>query len=134
MIYLFLTSITSRGTSGIDVDLRRVDIDQCSQRRTVGGIAPLNIFAGTDKCKQQTTEVSNIPIHSTEIFSSKTHPSRATENERVIKAHEMGFKSEVVLDLLTRIRIDANADDQIESKECQWLRPINHVASLRCGW
>lgn len=48
-----------RGTSGIDVDLRRVDIDQCPQRETIGGTAaPLNIFAGTDKCKQGTTEVS----------------------------------------------------------------------------
>lgn len=52
-----------RGTSGIDIDLRRVDIDQCPQRQVaVGGVAlPLNIFAGTDKCKARTTEViSNI--------------------------------------------------------------------------
>lgn len=51
--------VASRGTSGIDVDLRRVDIDQCPQKMTIGGTAaPLNIFAGTDKCKHQTTEVS----------------------------------------------------------------------------
>lgn len=49
-----------RGTSGIDIDLRRVDIDQCPQRQVaVGGVAlPLNIFAGTDKCKARTTEVN----------------------------------------------------------------------------
>lgn len=48
-----------RGTSGIDIDLRRVDIDQCPQRQVAGGVAlPLNIFAGTDKCKARTTEVN----------------------------------------------------------------------------
>ncbi|KAL9918099.1 uncharacterized protein ACN427_000581 isoform 2-T3 [Glossina fuscipes fuscipes] len=44
-----------KGTSGIDIDLRRVDIDQCPQRNTPGTTQPLNIFAGTDKCKQRTT-------------------------------------------------------------------------------
>ncbi|XP_052839857.1 uncharacterized protein LOC128254681 isoform X1 [Drosophila gunungcola] len=44
-----------KGTSGIDIDLRRVDIDQCPQRHTPGTKRPLNIFAGTDKCKQRTT-------------------------------------------------------------------------------
>ncbi|XP_055837050.1 uncharacterized protein LOC129905573 isoform X3 [Episyrphus balteatus] len=44
-----------KGTSGIDIDLRRVDIDQCPQRNTLGVVQPLNIFAGTDKCKQRTT-------------------------------------------------------------------------------
>ncbi|XP_055917613.1 probable G-protein coupled receptor 158 [Eupeodes corollae] len=44
-----------KGTSGIDIDLRRVDIDQCPQRNTQGVSQPLNIFAGTDKCKQRTT-------------------------------------------------------------------------------
>lgn len=47
-----------RGTSGIDIDLRRVDIDQCPQRNVPGTTQPLNIFAGTDKCKN-TTEVSD---------------------------------------------------------------------------
>lgn len=46
-----------RGTSGIDIDLRRVDIDQCPQMKNSGAQQPLNIFAGTDKCKQRTTEV-----------------------------------------------------------------------------
>lgn len=58
LILLFM----SRGTSGIDVDLRRVDIDQCPPKRIIGITAPLNIFAGTDKCKQQTTEVSKYPV------------------------------------------------------------------------
>ncbi|KAL0279150.1 UNVERIFIED_CONTAM: hypothetical protein PYX00_000764 [Menopon gallinae] len=41
-----------RGTSGIDIDLRRVDIDQCPL--PPGNVA-LNIFAGSDKCKKETT-------------------------------------------------------------------------------
>uniref|UniRef100_A0A1B0EX76 GPR158/179 extracellular domain-containing protein n=2 Tax=Lutzomyia longipalpis TaxID=7200 RepID=A0A1B0EX76_LUTLO len=46
-----------KGTSGIDIDLRRVDIDQCPQRISSSGVSlPLNIFAGTDKCKPRTTE------------------------------------------------------------------------------
>ncbi|KAL7034964.1 hypothetical protein ACKWTF_008200 [Chironomus riparius] len=50
-----------KGTSGIDIDLRRVDIDQCPQKNS-GALEkqPLNIFAGTDKCKQRTTECSPI--------------------------------------------------------------------------
>ena len=44
-----------RGTSGIDIDLRRVDIDQCPQRRNSSDV---NIFAGSDKCKERTTQVS----------------------------------------------------------------------------
>ncbi|EAA11858.3 AGAP006155-PA [Anopheles gambiae str. PEST] len=51
-----------RGTSGIDIDLRRVDIDQCPQKNSPSGAPqPLNIFAGTDKCKQRTTECTPIP-------------------------------------------------------------------------
>ncbi|XP_053686879.1 uncharacterized protein LOC128736421 [Sabethes cyaneus] len=51
-----------KGTSGIDIDLRRVDIDQCPQKNSPAGAQqPLNIFAGTDKCKQRTTECTPIP-------------------------------------------------------------------------
>lgn len=53
--HCLLSFILCRGTSGIDIDLRRVDIDQCPQR--IGVALPLNIFAGTDKCKARTTEV-----------------------------------------------------------------------------
>lgn len=49
--------LRNRGTSGIDIDLRRVDIDQCPQRIVPGVTQPLNLFAGTDKCKHRTTEV-----------------------------------------------------------------------------
>ncbi|EAT33435.1 AAEL014290-PA, partial [Aedes aegypti] len=50
------------GTSGIDIDLRRVDIDQCPQKSSPSGAPqPLNIFAGTDKCKPRTTECVPIP-------------------------------------------------------------------------
>lgn len=44
-----------RGTSGIDIDLRRVDIDQCSLPE---GSTKLNIFASSNKCKNETTQVS----------------------------------------------------------------------------
>ncbi|XP_065077208.1 uncharacterized protein LOC135700600 [Ochlerotatus camptorhynchus] len=51
-----------KGTSGIDIDLRRVDIDQCPQKSSPSGAPqPLNIFAGTDKCKPRTTECAPIP-------------------------------------------------------------------------
>ncbi|KAI5745373.1 hypothetical protein M8J76_010498 [Diaphorina citri] len=41
-----------KGTSGIDIDLRRVDIDQCPQP---AGRGKLNIFANSHKCKTRTT-------------------------------------------------------------------------------
>nr|XP_034832245.1 probable G-protein coupled receptor 158 [Maniola hyperantus] len=47
-----------KGTSGIDIDLRRVDIDQCPLKP---GSMQLNIFAGTDKCKKKTTECVPVP-------------------------------------------------------------------------
>ncbi|XP_063697813.1 uncharacterized protein LOC134828756 [Culicoides brevitarsis] len=50
-----------KGTAGIDIDLRRVDIDQCPQKLPPPGTTiPLNIFAGTDKCKQRTTECTPV--------------------------------------------------------------------------
>ncbi|XP_044001665.1 probable G-protein coupled receptor 158, partial [Aphidius gifuensis] len=47
-----------KGTSGIDIDLRRVDIDQCP---LPAGSTQLNIFAASDKCKKRTTECVAIP-------------------------------------------------------------------------
>ncbi|XP_076262714.1 metabotropic glycine receptor-like isoform X2 [Rhynchophorus ferrugineus] len=41
-----------KGTSGIDIDLRHVDIDQCP---TPEGQTQLNIFADSAKCKKSTT-------------------------------------------------------------------------------
>ncbi|KAL5235852.1 hypothetical protein ACI65C_003262 [Semiaphis heraclei] len=41
-----------KGTSGIDIDLRRVDIDQCPLPPESNHF---NIFASSDKCKKQTT-------------------------------------------------------------------------------
>ncbi|KAM0734433.1 putative G-protein coupled receptor [Formica fusca] len=49
---------TVGGTSGIDIDLRRVDIDQCP---LPAGSTQLNIFAASDKCKKRTTECIAIP-------------------------------------------------------------------------
>ncbi|KAG8227405.1 hypothetical protein J437_LFUL000414, partial [Ladona fulva] len=48
----------SPGTSGIDIDLRRVDIDQCPLPPSS---TQLNIFAASDKCKKRTTECVPIP-------------------------------------------------------------------------
>ncbi|KAI5751798.1 hypothetical protein M8J77_010967 [Diaphorina citri] len=45
------------GTSGIDIDLRRVDIDQCPQP---AGRGKLNIFANSHKCKTRTTNCISI--------------------------------------------------------------------------
>ncbi|OXA65196.1 hypothetical protein Fcan01_01961, partial [Folsomia candida] len=42
-----------KGTSGIDIDLRRVDIDQCP---LPANSTELNIFAASDKCKNATTK------------------------------------------------------------------------------
>ncbi|XP_069951732.1 metabotropic glutamate receptor-like protein P [Cherax quadricarinatus] len=47
-----------KGTSGIDIDLRRVDIDQCP---LPPGSTALNIFANSDKCKKSTTKCVTIP-------------------------------------------------------------------------
>ncbi|XP_020708856.2 probable G-protein coupled receptor 158 [Athalia rosae] len=47
-----------KGTSGIDIDLRRVDIDQCPLPE---GSTQLNVFAASDKCKNRTTECVAIP-------------------------------------------------------------------------
>ena len=52
-----------RGTSGIDIDLRKVDINQCPTSPQEGddqidkGTKKYNIFGGTDKCKPETTKV-----------------------------------------------------------------------------
>lgn len=47
-----------KGTSGIDIDLRRVDIDQCPLPEDS---TQLNIFAASDKCKKHTTECVALP-------------------------------------------------------------------------
>ncbi|KAG1680653.1 putative G-protein coupled receptor [Nymphon striatum] len=48
-----------KGTSGIDIDLRRVDIDQCPETSFDGHGS--NVFAGSDKCKNKTTKCEFIP-------------------------------------------------------------------------
>ena len=45
--------LVSRGTSGLDIDLRVVDINQCH-----ANTSSFNIFGGTDKCKKETTTVT----------------------------------------------------------------------------
>ncbi|XP_037067931.1 uncharacterized protein LOC119089366 [Pollicipes pollicipes] len=58
-----------KGTSGIDIDLRRVDIDQCPQRRNSTDV---NIFAGSDKCKERTTKVGAIGMIPLKMLSPPT--------------------------------------------------------------
>lgn len=43
-----------RGTSGIDIDLQKVDIDQCPNEPG----EELNVFANSARCKNTTTKVS----------------------------------------------------------------------------
>lgn len=62
-----------RGTSGIDIDLRRLDIDQCP---LPPGSTQLNIFAASDKCKKRTTEVSTFTF----TFSSRQEYIRLDAN------------------------------------------------------
>uniref|UniRef100_T1JDG3 G-protein coupled receptors family 3 profile domain-containing protein n=1 Tax=Strigamia maritima TaxID=126957 RepID=T1JDG3_STRMM len=51
-------SYVFKGTSGIDIDLRRVDIDQCPPGESSQGV---NVFASSDKCKTRTTRCVSIP-------------------------------------------------------------------------
>lgn len=84
--YIFSSpSLCCRGTSGIDIDLRRVDIDQCPLPK---GSTQLNIFAASDKCKKRTTEVRSpslyivlaAPIYATTSFTH-TLPQLTTHNQ-----------------------------------------------------
>ena len=69
-------SLSFRGTSGIDIDLRRVDINQCkSSSKAQGSKGQFNIFGGTDKCKTKTTTVSEGDIlnyQETELIPNAT--------------------------------------------------------------
>ena len=49
----YRASLHCRGTSGLDIDLRVVDINQCH-----ANTSSFNIFGGTDKCKKETTTVT----------------------------------------------------------------------------
>ena len=62
-VHLYNFIFWLRGTSGIDIDLRKVDINQCPTLPQEGDEqiekgAKINIFGGTDKCKPETTKVS----------------------------------------------------------------------------
>ncbi|CAL1526677.1 unnamed protein product, partial [Lymnaea stagnalis] len=46
-----------RGTSGIDIDLQKVDIDQCPGTNS----AEENVFANSSRCRPQTTQCEHIP-------------------------------------------------------------------------
>ena len=66
-----------RGTSGIDIDLRQVDINQCSTDTRGSGV--LNIFGGTDKCKTDTTKVTTDCCDAIEYSSSSYKKKTATK-------------------------------------------------------
>ena len=72
-LFLYRNFPFFRGTSGIDIDLRRVDINQCPTKEGGGGI---NIFGGTDKCKKDTTFVSNC----IEPFIYSIRPKKCNHN------------------------------------------------------
>ena len=55
-----------RGTSGIDIDLRRVDINQCASSVEDDGV--FNIFGGTDKCKTESTKVKKNLFDANQLF------------------------------------------------------------------
>lgn len=52
-----MLSIYFRGTSGIDIDLDKVDIDQCPQPDDA---KEPNVFAGSARCKPETTKVGEV--------------------------------------------------------------------------
>ncbi|KAK9883008.1 hypothetical protein WA026_001221 [Henosepilachna vigintioctopunctata] len=60
-----LQNRTNTGTSGIDIDLRRVDIDQCPLPK---GSTQISIFAASDKCKNKTTEIQTYFLTIEPIF------------------------------------------------------------------
>ena len=53
----FAQFLSDRGTSGIDIDLQRVDINQCPAQSARAGSTQDNIFADSHKCKNRTTKV-----------------------------------------------------------------------------
>lgn len=55
--YFKFLSIYFRGTSGIDIDLDKVDIDQCPQPDDA---KEPNVFAGSARCKPETTKVGEV--------------------------------------------------------------------------
>ena len=56
-----------RGTSGIDIDLQKVDIDQCPNEPG----EELNVFANSARCKNATTKVSLMNMAIIKIFTFK---------------------------------------------------------------
>ena len=72
-----------RGTSGIDIDLRRVDIDQCPVKP---GSTDKNVFAGSAKCKPTTQvmcdEIESVVPHekvNNRVLISRLVQRRVTE-------------------------------------------------------
>ena len=57
LITIFSWFLSDRGTSGIDIDLQRVDINQCPAQAARMGSTQDNIFADSHKCKNRTTKV-----------------------------------------------------------------------------
>ncbi|XP_033115375.1 probable G-protein coupled receptor CG31760 [Anneissia japonica] len=50
-----------KGTSGIDIDLRDIDIDQCPVGENASDTEVDNVFAGSDKCHRKTQTCKFVP-------------------------------------------------------------------------
>ena len=75
-----------RGTSGIDIDLQKVDIDQCPLPE---GTKALNVFAGSDKCKPKTTKVQT--TFTTSLLRCEENVACFCTNKQVRQESEARF-------------------------------------------
>jgi hypothetical protein len=94
---IVIFSLHNRGTSGIDIDLRRVDINQCPGP---GGPGTLNIFGGTDKCKKETTFVRR-------FYFSKPYTDRVSQPTTTITFFWNISKRDLVVAAPSRIQMMA---------------------------
>jgi len=102
IIFLFHFIFLYRGTSGIDIDLRRVDIDQCPNPE---GEKKLNIFAASDKCKKETTYVS---LFSSFLYKCKIRPKDEIND----------YKITLMTFIARKIHKNSNKSDFVESRKC----------------
>ena len=63
---LSVTCVLCRGMTTIDIALTNVDINQCDEES--GGQFQFEIFAGTHRCKNETTQVRLVIGDKTAVF------------------------------------------------------------------
>ena len=58
-MFYFIFNLASEGTSGLDIDLRAIDINQCPENPNEEDERQKekNIFAGSDKCHNTSQKV-----------------------------------------------------------------------------